>query len=182
LQQIDTMNAAIGSRSVRSGCLLNAGAWGQQLATHLFCNQALAVRIENRPENAASSKSKSIVMSLPHDPHLLNTCSDVVMRFLAHDTYGTEQKALNALSRRAPGFSPDQYRAVFDVLCRVYTRAVEAIPRYHSPRPNEGSQFSQFEDIDFDECMKELDEIAPGEAMNCKQQILNWVIFWHYLK
>jgi hypothetical protein len=38
------------------------------------------------------------------------------------------------------------------------------------------------DDIDFDACLRELDEIEPGAAMHQKGQILNWVIYWHYLK
>ena len=27
-----------------------------------------------------------------------------------------------------------------------------------------------------------LGDVAPGEALKQKREILNWVIFWHYLK
>ncbi len=121
-------------------------------------------------------------MLLPQDTHLLDTCSDVVVRFTAHGQYGHKQKALKALSRRAPGFTPEEYLAVFDLLCGVYDRAAEAIDRHRTVRPEKKSRYSEPEDIDFDACMRELDEIAPGEALGHKGQILNWVIFWHYLK
>ena len=68
------------------------------------------------------------------------------------------------------------------MLCSVYDRAVEAIQRHRVNRPKKKGEYSEFEDIDYDACMTELEEIAPGEALKQKRGILNWVIFWHYLK
>ncbi len=119
-------------------------------------------------------------MPLTTDPHLLDVCCDVVRRFKGHNSYGGVQGALKALARRSGG-SPEQCREAFDVLCRVYDRAVEAIGRHR------GAEYARRKvryaaPIDFDACMRELDEIEPGKAMNEKGQILDWVIYWHYLK
>ena len=44
------------------------------------------------------------------------------------------------------------------------------------------SRFAEFEDIDFDACLAELEAIEPGVATEQKRAILTWVIYWHYLK
>jgi hypothetical protein len=122
-------------------------------------------------------------MPLTSDPLLLDVCRDVVVRFKGHGSYGGEQGALKALARRTAS-SPEQCREAFNVLCGVYDRAVEAIARHRNAadRPSEEPRYAAPDDIDFDACMRELDEIEPGSAMSQKGQILNWVIFWHYLK
>ena len=117
-----------------------------------------------------------------HDPKLLDIASDVVVRFKEHDQYKGEAGALKALKRRAPAFSDDDYRAAFDLMSRILDRAIDAIPRHHVHRPDKKSQFSESEDIDFDACMQELETIEPGVGTPTKWQLLNWAIFWHYLK
>jgi hypothetical protein len=120
-------------------------------------------------------------MPIPTDPKLLDIACDVTIRFRGHRSYGDEKGAIRALRRRAPGHTPDEYRAVFELLGRVYDRAVEAIPMHRAQRPEKLTKFAPFEDIDYAACMKELDEIEPGVALKEKQWILNWCIFWYYL-
>ena len=121
-------------------------------------------------------------MPIPADPTLLDAASDVAVRFRGHDSYGGEAGAIRALRMRAPGHTFDEYRAAFEFLRAVYDRAEEAIARNRAVRPEKTSRFAEPEDIDFAACMRELDEIEPGVAMKEKGGILNWCIFWHYLK
>ncbi len=121
-------------------------------------------------------------MPIPHDPHLLDACCDVVIRFKGSGSYKGERGALKALARRAPGFEPEEDRALFDLLCRVYDRAVEAICRHPADRTGRRSRYAAYEDIDHEACMAELEQIEPGVAVAGKRAILSWVIFWHYLK
>jgi hypothetical protein len=121
-------------------------------------------------------------MRIPTDPQLLVIACDVTIRFRGHGSYGDERGDLKALRRRAPGHTPDEYRTVFEFLLTVYDRAVAAIPRRLAHRPEKTSKFAEIEDIDFDACMAELNEIEPGLASREKGWILNWCIFWHYLK
>jgi len=121
-------------------------------------------------------------MPTPTDPDLLEVCCDVVIRFKGHGSYKGVTGALKALTRRASGFSHEEYQAVFDLLSGVYDRAVEAIQKHPAKRPAKRSQFAEFEDIDFDACMTELETIEPGVATKEKKALLQWVIFWHYLK
>lgn len=116
------------------------------------------------------------------DEHLLHICADVVMRYRAHDSYGSDAAALRALRRRAPGYTDEQYRTCFDLLCQVYDRAVEATGRHRFSDEGKPTRYAQPEDIDIPSCMAELEEIEPGVASSQKQTILNWVIFWHYLR
>jgi hypothetical protein len=121
-------------------------------------------------------------MPIPIDPRLLDIACDVTIRFRGHGSYGGEKGALKALRRRAPGYTLDEYRAVFAFFRTVYDRAVEAIPTHLAHRPDKTTNFAESEDIDFDACMAKLDEIEPGLAAREKGWILNWCIFWHYLK
>jgi hypothetical protein len=121
-------------------------------------------------------------MPLPTEAGLLEAACDVVIRFKGHGSYKRHPGALRALAKRFPGSSQAEYRRVFDLLCRVYDRAVEAIRRHPAQRPEKQGQFAESEDIDFDACMVELEAIEPGVATKQKREILTWVIYWHYLK
>src|SRR3954464_4546140 len=111
-------------------------------------------------------------MSIPDDPRLLDTCCDVVIRLKGHGSYKGEQGAIKVLARRAPGFESEEYRAVFDLLCRVYDRAVEAIRRHPAHRPGKRGPYAEYEDIDYGACLAELVQIEPGVAVPEKRAIL----------
>jgi hypothetical protein len=121
-------------------------------------------------------------MPIPTDPRLLDIACDVTIRFRGHGSYGDERGALKALRRRAPGHTPDEYLAVFAFLVTVYDRAVAAISRHPAHRHEKATNLAEFEDIDHAAYMAELDEIGPSLASREKGWILNWCIFWHYLK
>jgi hypothetical protein len=116
-------------------------------------------------------------MPISTDPALLDVACDVTIRFWGHDSYGNEAGAI-----RAPGHTPEEYEAVFAFLCDIYDRAEAAIPRHPAHRPEKTTNLAEVKGIDFDACMRDLDEIEPGRAAREKSQILNWCIFWHYLK
>lgn len=121
-------------------------------------------------------------MAIPTEPEFLEIASDVTSRFKAHGAYGDKKRAIKALRRRAPGFTPEEYEAVFDFLCNVYDRAVAAIPNHPAERPEKTSEFAEFADIDYAACLNELNAIEPGLAIKEKHGILNWCIYWHYLR
>lgn len=119
----------------------------------------------------------------PDDLKLLEIACDVAIRLRGHWSYGnTIEGAIKALRRRAPGHTPDKYRAVLEFLCKVYDRAAEVIPMYPAQHHVNTTGFAQFEDIDYTACMRELNRIKPGVALKEKRCILNWCIFWCYLK
>jgi hypothetical protein len=116
------------------------------------------------------------------DPDLLDATCDVVIRLKGHGSYKREPGALKVLAKRAPASTQAECRVVFDLMCRVYDLAAEAIQRHPAERPDKQGQFAEFEDIDFGACMVELKAIEPGVATKQKREILTWVIYWHYLK
>ncbi len=113
---------------------------------------------------------------------LFEVACDVAIRLKGHGSYGGADGALKALARRAPGITEEERRAALDLMCRLYDRAVEAIDIHRAGRPGDRSRHAEFEDIEFDACLEELEAIRPGVATGQKRAILNWVIYWHYLK
>jgi hypothetical protein len=86
------------------------------------------------------------------------------------------------LRRRVPGSPSEDCEAAFGFLCDVYDRAKEAIlSRLSTPLEQVGKTV-EFHDIDYDACLAILDQIEPGVAMAETRWILNWCIFWYYLK
>jgi hypothetical protein len=125
---------------------------------------------------------RDLRMSTLDDPEFLGIACEVVVRFKAHEQYKGENGAVKALARRAPGFSPEQYRSLFDLLCKVYDRARDLATEY-CYRPNaKPGKHADPSDIDFEACLRELDEIEPGVAAPAKSALMNWAIFWYYLK
>ena len=120
-------------------------------------------------------------MKLPDDERFQEVCADVVIRFRAQDAYKDSKGALKAFRRRAPEFEPAVYTHAFDVFCDIYDLAVIAIELFPAERSKD-SIYAEFEDISYDECMAYLDRLLPGYGISIKSHILNWVIFWHYLK
>ncbi len=118
---------------------------------------------------------------LSDDPdHLLDVACDVAIRFKGDGSYEGVPGALKALARRAPDATEEDRRAALEMLCRAYDWAVEAIQGHRVERPGKRSRFAEFEDIDFDACLAELEAIGPGLAGEQKRYILTWVIYWHY--
>lgn len=115
-----------------------------------------------------------------YDKQLLAACTDVVIRYKGHGSYGSEARALEALARRVPGFGARDYEAVFRLLVRVYERAVSAVARYR--RPPHSAPDAQAEPVDTAACLRALNRISPGYARREKARILDWVVFWHHMK
>lgn len=120
-------------------------------------------------------------MTVSIDEIFREVCSDVVIRFKGHDAYGSKSGALRAFERRAPGHDSASYESAFDTYCDVYDLAVIAIELFPANLETRG-KYAQFEDIDHARCMDYITGIFPGYDREIQSQILNWVIFWHYLK
>jgi len=120
-------------------------------------------------------------MKLPDDELFQEVCADVIIRFKGHDAYKGKKGALKAFRKRAPEYDPAAYETAFDYFCDIYDLAVVAIALFPAER-EKSSIYAEFENIDFDECMNYLEQLLPGYGARIKTQILNWVIFWHYLK
>jgi len=48
-------------------------------------------------------------------------------------------------------------------------------------RPNKRSRFAEFEDIDYEACLSEMEQLRPGYAHREKAIILSWSILYYYL-
>ena len=85
---------------------------------------------------------------------------DVVIRFKGFNTYGTWEKAVKALRRRAPGFTDTEYELLFLKLSDLFDRAVELIfsrsERVFPKRENKNRQYAEFEDVDYQYCLERL--------------------------
>lgn len=123
-----------------------------------------------------------MTLPLQSDENLFDVACDVVIRLKGHDSYKRQSGALKALARRAPGFTQEQYRDVLNFLISVYDQAVKSVTLHRVERPEKTSRFAEMEDIDSKACMADLEFIEPGLATEQKWEILNWVIFWYYLK
>ena len=120
-------------------------------------------------------------MNLPEEELFTDVCSDVVIRFKGHGAYKGRAGALRAFKRRAPEYDHHIYEAAFDKFCHVYDTAVKAIEMFPSNREKK-SRYAEFEDINYEKCLDYLEQEFPGYGKDIKSHILNWVIFWHYLK
>ena len=119
-------------------------------------------------------------MRIPEADSFAEVCSDVVIRFKGHGAYQGRPGALRAFRRRAPGYEASTYEQGLDIFCEVYDLAVKAIRLFPAAQQSKG-KFAKYEDIDADQCMSYLERVLPGQGTGIKRQILNWVIFWHYL-
>lgn len=114
------------------------------------------------------------------DAQFYEACSEVVIYLKAHGAYSdSEANAVKALKRRIPGRSDAQYVKAVNLLCIVWDRAKDAIWRNRLPPKG---KYADFSDINFDACMKELDDLPPRNRRKVKAGILGFAIFWCYLK
>lgn len=120
-------------------------------------------------------------MKLPDEEIFQEVCSDVIVRFKGHNAYKGRDGALKAFRRRAPDYDSSIYETAFDNFCDIYDLAVVAIELFPAERETK-SKYAEFEDINYEKCMEYIEQVLPGYGESIKTQILNWVIFWHYLK
>ena len=118
--------------------------------------------------------------------HLIDIGVDVVIRFKGFNTYGTWERAVKALRRRAPGFSDTEYEILFVKLTDVFDRAVELIfsrsEKVFPKRKKRNPQYAEFEDVDYQYCLDRLRASKSHISESANQQIMNWVIHYYYLK
>lgn len=120
-------------------------------------------------------------MNLPEEEKFQDVCADVVIRFKGHGSYKGRAGALKAFKKRTPGYDSLVYEGTLDNFCEVYDLAVKAIELFPAKR-EKTSKYSEFEDINFEKSLEYINQVLPEYGKNIKDQILNWVIFWHYLK
>jgi hypothetical protein len=114
---------------------------------------------------------------------LLNVAWDVALRYRAHDSYGSEENACRALSRRCPGCTPLRYRRAFRKAVALYDRAEKLVNahretlwrRWQALQTTNASLDTRF-------IVDALKERIPGFSASVYSQAVGWVFFWHHLK
>ena len=109
--------------------------------------------------------------------------NDVTIRFKAHQSYKTKEGALKALIKRTKAFTGILPAQDLELACVIYDKAVELIgSENYTDRSRNTTTYSAYEDIQFEKCVHELKQQIPTTDDGLTSLILNWVIFWHYLK
>jgi hypothetical protein len=125
--------------------------------------------------------SKGLV-AIADEEKFLTALSDVVWRFQVYDQYGRKpDKAIKALTKRAPGYSPEFYRDQFESnlkLLLTTIAAVEAAPKHFKVE----NKYSQFSDVDSDFVMNKLRAAFPNQPDIFLKQHIGMVIYWYYLR
>lgn len=121
-------------------------------------------------------------LNLPDDQRLLDAASDVAWRFHAYDGYGKDPaKAIKALSKRAPGHSPEFYREIFDLHLKLLIATIDAVkdaPLFTKP----GKKYSEYTDVSIDFVMDRLRSLFPGYPDDFLGSDVGMVIYWFYLR
>ncbi|WP_258105872.1 hypothetical protein [Marinoscillum sp. MHG1-6] len=97
--------------------------------------------------------------------------SDVVIRFLAHEQYGTENKAIKALSNRLPEQTDVQH--IFERHCNIFSITKELVIKKLSN--------SNFKDSLFEKIRNQIAEQTNSQPEEAGAYI-NWCYFFYILK
>ena len=108
--------------------------------------------------------------------------SDVVWRFHVYDQYSKKpEKAVKALAKRAPGFSAEFYKEMFELNLKILKITIEAVAE--APKsPKQGQEFSAASDVDTEYVLNRLRSMFPGQADKFLSDHLGMVIYWYYLR
>jgi hypothetical protein len=112
----------------------------------------------------------------------LDVLSDVVWRFHVYDQYGRKPaKAIKALVKRAPGYSPEFYREQFELNLRLLIATIEAVEEAPKRLKSE-NKYSEFSDVDSDSMMNKLRAAFPDQPDDFLKRHVGMVIYWYYLR
>jgi len=122
-----------------------------------------------------------------HDETALNekftsVLSDVVWRFHVYDQYGKKpEKAIKALTKRAPGYSAEFYKEKFETNLKLLTLTIDAV--YEAPKSGKpGQKFSEYADVDLEFVLSKLRLIFVDATDEFLKTHLGIVIYWYYLR
>jgi len=109
--------------------------------------------------------------------------SDVAIKFNAYKTYKTREGAIKMLAKKTKEFPGSDNSVHFDTAALIYNKAKELISsRNYEDRSKNMTGFSMFEDILYNKCFVEIKKIAPTADETLITRILNWVIYWYYVR
>jgi hypothetical protein len=108
--------------------------------------------------------------------------TDVVWRFHTYNQYGAKRdKAITALTKRAPGHPSKYYEEMFDLHLKILINtipAVENAPKH--PKPDQ--QYSEYSDVDTEYVLKTLQKIFPDQTDKSLNNYLGMVIYYYYMR
>lgn len=120
--------------------------------------------------------------NLPHDEKLLSAVSDVTWRFHAYDAYGKNKaRAIKALAKRAPGYTAEQYKDIFELHLKLLIDTINAVkdaPLFIKA----GKKYSEYSDVSIEYVMDRLRSYFPGYPDDFLRSDVGMVIYWYYLR
>ena len=117
---------------------------------------------------------------LPADDGFVKTIFDVVVRFREHGQYGSQERAVAALRRRAPGHADEVYPAAFNAYLALLERTIAVVRESPLVRHNRLPVTD-----DAAAALREVAERLRAEAGGSGVRpgtFVEWVYFWHCLK
>jgi len=116
------------------------------------------------------------------DEKFLTVLSDVVWRFHVYDQYGRKpEKAIKALTKRAPGYSAEFYKEQFETSLQLLALTIEAV--HAAPKSSKpGQKFSEYSDVDIEYVLKKLRSSFKSMSDDFLKAHLGMVIYWYYLR
>lgn len=119
---------------------------------------------------------------LPQDEKLFSAASDTTWRFHTYEQYGGDAgRAIRALAKRAPGYSREIYKGVFELYLQRLAETVAAVKAAPiSTKP--GQTYSEYTDVDVDFVMNRLRSVLPDYPDDFLMGDVGMVINWYYLR
>jgi len=117
-----------------------------------------------------------------NDEKFASALSSVVWQFHVYGAYSKKQnKAIKALSKRAPGHTAELYKEMFELSLNILLATINAVEKApKSPKP--GQDFSELSDVDTDFVLNQLRTTFPQQTDDFIQSHIAMVIYWYYLR
>jgi len=110
------------------------------------------------------------------------TVVTVVRNFIEYGNYKNNKLlALKAIHKIHPHTNKHKIEKMFDDYCKVLIESNKILSTYIKANIQPGS-FSNFNDIDYKQYVIDLKSKYPNCGINAIKTLINWIIFWHYLK
>ena len=106
---------------------------------------------------------------------------DVTIRFKAHNQYRGQNQAAKALSKRISGLTIEEALLQLTTACEAYDEAAKTMKAGEFIKSKRG-EFADPSDIKFEEWKTQLKKVHPKTEDTILTGIMNWIIFWYYLK
>ena len=109
---------------------------------------------------------------------------DVLVKFKAHGNYkGSVAAAVKIITKRFPGVEEKECKDLFERVCLMYDHAAAIISagKYIDHTKNT-TGYSESSDIDIKAFREELLSQESHVDAEIVSNLMQWIIFWYYLK